>query len=88
MKQEDIKNVIESVMFAYAEPISLKELKIILNDVSLSDIEHTLNLLKEEYEINNRGIKIIKLEEKYQMCTNDKYSSYIKKILQPTKKRL
>ena len=87
MKQETIKNVIEAVMFAYAEPISLKELKIILNDVSLSDIEHTLNLLKEEYEINNRGIKIIKLEEKYQICTNDKYSSYIKKILQPTKKK-
>lgn len=28
MKREDIKYIIESVMFAYGEPISIKELKL------------------------------------------------------------
>ena len=31
MKREDIKHIIEAVMFAYAEPISIKELNDIIN---------------------------------------------------------
>lgn len=46
-----------------------------------------LNLLIEEYREQNRGIQIIKLENKYQMCTNKDYAEYIKKIIEPKKKK-
>ena len=36
---------------------------------------------------HNRGIQIIKLQDKYQMCTNKDYSSFIKKVLEPKKKK-
>ena len=32
MKREDIKHIIEAVMFAYGEPISIKELNSIINN--------------------------------------------------------
>ena len=32
MRREDIKHIIEAVMFAYAEPISIKELNDIINE--------------------------------------------------------
>jgi segregation and condensation protein B len=46
-----------------------------------------LNSLIEEYREDNRGIQIIKLEDKYQMTTNKEYSDFIKKVLEPNKKK-
>lgn len=88
MRREDIKNIIESVMFAYSDPISIKELNYIINeDLASKEIEFMLHSLMEEYKENNRGIQIIKLENKYQMCTNKEYASFIKKVLEPKKKK-
>ena len=88
MKRDDIKHIIESVMFAYSEPISIKELNSIINEeLSPKEIEYILDSLKKEYKDNNRGIQIIKLESKYQMCTNKQYADYIKKVLEPKKKK-
>ena len=88
MRREDIKHIIEAVMFAYAEPISIKELNDIINEeLASKEIEYMLNNLINEYKENNRGIQIIKLQDKYQMCTNKDYSSFIKKFLSPKKKK-
>lgn len=88
MKREDIKHIIESVMFAYGDPISVKELNYIINEeLSQKEIELMLEALIEEYKENNRGIQIIKLQDKYQMCTNKDYADYIKKVLEPKKKK-
>lgn len=88
MRREDIKNIIESILFAYGNPISVNELNYAINEeLSSKEIEFMLNLLIKEYEENDRGIQIIKLENKYQMCTNKKYASFIKKILEPKKKK-
>ena len=88
MRREEIKHIIEAVMFAYAEPISIKELNDIINEeLASKEIEYMLNNLINEYKENNRGIQIIKLQDKYQMCTNKDYSSFIKKVLEPKKKK-
>lgn len=88
MRREDIKNIIEAIMFAYSEPISISELNNIINEeLSSKEIELMLNSLIEEYKENNRGIQIIKLENKYQMTTNKEYAGFIKKVLEPKKKK-
>ncbi|MGL5316626.1 MAG: SMC-Scp complex subunit ScpB, partial [Peptostreptococcaceae bacterium] len=88
MRREEIKHIIEAVMFAYGDPISIKELNYIINEeLSSKEIEYMLHSLIEEYSENNRGIQIIKLEDKYQMCTNKDYAGFIKKILEPKKKK-
>ncbi|MGL5347490.1 MAG: SMC-Scp complex subunit ScpB [Peptostreptococcaceae bacterium] len=88
MRREDIKHTIEAVMFAYGDPISIKELNNIINEeLSSKEIEYMLHTLMDEYNEKNRGIQIIKLEDKYQMCTNKDYSSFIKKVLEPKKKK-
>lgn len=88
MKREDIKYIIEAIMFSYSEPISLNELRDIINpELDVREIDMMLNNLINEYTENNRGIQIIKLEDKYQMCTNKLYSDYIKQILEPQKKK-
>ena len=74
MNRKEIKYIIESIMFAYGEPIGIKELNAVINeDLSPKEIEFMVNSLIEEYKENNRGIQIIKLENKYQIFK----SSYI-----------
>lgn len=88
MRRDDIKSIIEAIMFAYSDPISIKELNNAINEeLSSKEIEIMLNSLIEEYKKNNRGIQIIKLQDKYQMCTNKEYSSFVKNILEPKKKK-
>lgn len=88
MRREEIKCIIEAVMFAYGDPISIKELNSIINEeLSSKEIEIMLNNLIKEYEENDRGIQIIKLEDRYQMCTNPKYANFVSKMVEPQKKR-
>ncbi len=88
MKRKEIKSIIEAIMFAYSDPISIGELNNIINEeLSRKEIEFMLNSLIDEYRENNRGIQIIKLEDKYQMTTNKDYSDFIKKVLEPHKKK-
>ncbi len=88
MKRSKIKSIIEAIMFAYSDPISIEELNNIINEeLSRKEIEFMLNSLIEEYREDNRGIQIIKLEDKYQMTTNKEYSDFIKKVLEPNKKK-
>ena len=88
MNRIDIKYIIESIMFAYGEPITIKELNSVIDEeLSPKEIEIMLNSLIEEYRENKRGIQIIKLENKYQMCTNKDYADYIKKVLEPKKRK-
>jgi len=88
MRREEIKYIIEAVMFAYGDPITIKELNSIINDeLSPKEIEIMLNDLINEYREKDRGLQIIKLEDKYQMCTNTKYANFISKIIEPQKKK-
>ncbi|MEG2786498.1 MAG: SMC-Scp complex subunit ScpB [Romboutsia sp.] len=88
MRRDEIRNIIEAIMFAYSEPISIKELNEAINEeLSSKEIEIMLNSLIEEYKENNRGIQIIKLQDRYQMCTNKEYSIFVKNMLEPKRKK-
>ena len=59
MRREDIKHIIEAVMFAYAEPISIKELNDIINEeLASKEIEYMLNNLINEYKENTKCVRI------------------------------
>lgn len=88
MRRDEIKSIIEAIMFAYSEPINITDLKNAINEeLSSKEIEIMLNSLIVEYKENNRGIQIIKLQDKYQMCTNKEYSEFIKNMLEPKRKK-
>lgn len=56
-------------------------------ELSPKEIEIMLHKLIDEYKENDRGIQIIRIEDKYQMCSNEEYAPYIKKLVEPGKKR-
>lgn len=80
--------IAEAILFASGEPVSLKNIaKVISKDENTAN-EIMVDLM-EKYLKKSRGIKIIQIENSFQMCTNPEYFSYIKNLYSvPQKKKL
>lgn len=76
MEIENIKSVIEAILFAAGRVVETKELMAIL-ELTNEDIDSILQNMKAEFEEQNRGIEIIKVENGYQLCTKAEYYKYI-----------
>lgn len=68
------KYLIEALIFAWGEPIELKELSKYL-DISVSEVKEIVDELKLDYE--NRGIRIQSMGNHIQINTNPEYSELI-----------
>ena len=80
----DLKSAIEAVLFASGEPVPVARLSLVLGvaeeDVSLAAAE-----LAETYEREQRGIRVLHLGNKLQMCSSPEYAPVIVKALEQRK---
>ncbi len=86
MESKEIKGIIESLLFVYSEPMKIDEISSVL-EIDKSRVKEEIESLMGESEDSARGMKIIRLENKYQMVTNPKYDVHIRKLLRPQKKK-
>lgn len=73
-------SVIESVLFASGEPLSLKQLSSIIE----CSEKYTKEILKDmslKYNDSMAGIKLISINESYQLVTKPENSDYLSKLL-------
>ena len=78
--EENIKGIIEAILFAAGREVNIKELCISL-EKSKEEIEEIIKQMNMEYEDKERGIEIVKAEENFQLATRKKYYDYIYKII-------
>ena len=76
MGEKNYKSIIEAILFSAGRIVETKELMAIL-ELSNEDIDSIMQNMKSEYEEQNRGIEIIKVENGYQMCSRKEYYDYI-----------
>ena len=88
MEIDKIKSIIEAILFSAGRIVETKELMAIL-ELSNEDIDSIMQNMKSEFEEQNRGIEIIKVENGYQMCSKKEYyDSLIRIAAQPKKPTL
>ena len=80
MEIDRIKSIIEAILFAAGRPVEKKELVLSL-EISEEEIDKTIQYMQKEYENENRGIEIIKVENAYQLCSKKELHEYIYPIL-------
>lgn len=76
------RGIIEGLLFAAGEAVSVKEIAKILKE----NTKETEKIIKEMQDLFNgerRGIQIKKIDDKYQLATRDEHYEYIKKIMVP-----
>lgn len=80
------KAAIEAMLFVSGEPLTLREIAINL-EATPKYVEELLEEMMADYEVTNRGIKLILINGAYQLVTKAEYSDYIQKLLKKNKRQ-
>ena len=82
MKFKKIESIIETILFASGDEVSLDTLCKIL-EIDRKTLTSILSNIIDKYNKENRGMQIIQMEDKYQMCTRPEYFEYVAKLYEP-----
>ena len=77
MNLAEVEGAIEAVLFAAGSPVKMNILAEACG-VNTDTLKKIVNVMNDKYEAGARGLIIKKLEDKYQMGTNEKYSDHIR----------
>ncbi len=88
---EDIKNIIESLLFVAEEPLTIDRIKNVLDledIVGTKEIRNALKGLSDEYESRKGGFFLREVAGGYQIRTRPEYTEWIKRLIQPNPLRI
>lgn len=92
MSDVNIKASIEAVLFAIGGALEESKLLEALSDednqFSKKELKKLIEEMKEEYDKEDRGIRLIELDNKYQLCTKNEYYDILAKIVNMPKKHV
>jgi segregation and condensation protein B len=85
---EDLKNIIDSLLFVAEEPLSIERLKKILPQVDGQTISEAAAALKADYDARPGGFYLAEVAGGYQFRSRPEYTSYIRRMVDPKPLRL
>jgi segregation and condensation protein B len=81
MTVEELKPIIESLIYVSEEPISAKQLAAILEGESIDDIQTATDQLAEEFNARGGGLELRQLAGGYRITTRPEFSEYVRRYL-------
>ena len=84
MGQNDLQRALMAVLFAAGEPVAASRLAESLQ-VDESEIHRECEALISALSYHRSGIRIVKLEDAYQMCSSAEMAEYVTKTLETRK---
>jgi segregation and condensation protein B len=81
MEREDIKSIIESLLFVADGPLTIQRLGEVLDGVEKEDLRSTLDELQAELENSRRGVRLVEVAGGYQLRTAKVNADWVKKFL-------
>lgn len=80
MSEDNLKAVIEALLFASEKPLTFEQIKDALDNIGTDEIRKNIEELRDEYEKTNRGIRIVEIAGGFQMITAPVFVSFLKKL--------
>ncbi|MCG2706889.1 MAG: SMC-Scp complex subunit ScpB [Candidatus Omnitrophica bacterium] len=80
MAEDNLKAVIEALLFASDAPLALEQMKAALDNLETTEIRRVLEDLGSEYERVNRGMRIVEVAGGFQMTTAPGAAVFLKKL--------
>ncbi len=81
MEIADIERAVEAVLFASGDPVELSRMSEVF-DVDEDTLEKIITALRDKYDFEQRGIRIVKLDDAYQMCSSPLCAEHVRSILE------
>lgn len=74
------KAILEAILFAASEPISVKQFRHALPALSTRDIRNGLTELRNDYQELHRSFRLVEVANGYQICTCPEYAAWVQKF--------
>ena len=84
MELKELEAALEGVLFAAGEPVGVERLCLGL-EVDRATMDAVAQRLMDQYSYERRGIRLIKLDTSYQLCSAPEFAPYIRKTLESRK---
>ena len=85
MDNNEMEAIIEGILFTMGDSVEPSKIAKAL-EVETKEVVECLDLMMKKYEEENRGIRLMKLDDSYQMCTSPNIYEYLIKIAKQPKK--
>lgn len=76
---------IEAILFSMGDAMPVKELAKVL-EIDENTVDRIIQNMMDKYEQSDRGIKLVRLEDSYQLCTKNEYFDILTKVVNMPKK--
>jgi segregation and condensation protein B len=80
MPDHKLKSILEAILFAASEPISVKQFQDALPGLDKRVIRRGLTELRDAYQEMDRSFHLIEIASGYQICTRPEYAEWIQKF--------
>ena len=87
MSKKKMQAVIEAVLFTMGESVELDKLALAV-DSDKETVRQVIADMMKQYEKEDRGIKVIELENAFQLCTKKEYYENLIKVAKAPKKQV
>lgn len=84
MEQHEVERAVEAILFAAGEPVASARLAQAL-DVDVREVDAAAQSLMDAYAFERRGVRIVRLEEQWQMCSASEFSDAVARALEVRK---
>jgi segregation and condensation protein B len=81
MEREEIKSIVESLLFVADGPLTLQRFAEVLDGVEKGTIQEVLRELQSECEGPSRGVRLVEVAGGYQLRTTKSNADWVKKFL-------
>ncbi len=79
-------SLLESILFAAGDSVPIDQLAEIM-EASCEAIEQVAEELNQSYQKDGRGLRILRLEDSYQLCTAEEFFPYIQRLKEPKRRQ-
>ena len=83
-EMKEIEAAVEGILFASGEPVAVDRICVAL-DMDRPTVELVLQRLQDYYSYERRGIRLLKMEDSYQLCSAPEYGDQIRKAFENRK---
>jgi len=80
---QQIRAVLEALVFASPQPITPKEIARVLQGVAREDWERELAGLRADYARDERGLQLVDVAGGYQVTTRPEYNDWVRELIDP-----
>lgn len=84
LETKELESAVEAILFASGEAVPIDRICLAL-DLDKLSVEEILRRLGDHYAFERRGVRLVRMEDKWQLCSAPEYADMIRKAFEVRK---